>query len=136
MVAAVHSYFETGLSSVYLWDLDLAGAFAGVVLLKSDLAAGDVAGAWDSIHIFETSGSSKKPSYKLTSTVMLRLGQTEKLGETEGVQLAGSLTRQVRVERHWRRRRERDTHGSTLGNRQRRRRLVQSPERTSPISGA
>jgi len=135
MVLLWHSYFETGLSSVYLWDLDLAGAFAGVVLLKSDLAAGDVAGAWDSIHIFETSGSSKKPSYKLTSTVMLRLGQTEKRGEAEGVQLAGSLTRQVRVER-----------SIALArcilmiafpaHRRRRRRRVQSPERTSPTSGA
>ena len=45
-------YFEGGVSSVYLWDLD--HGFAGVVLIKK---AGDgsekIKGCWDSIHVVE-----------------------------------------------------------------------------------
>jgi len=45
-------YFEGGISSVYLWDLD--HGFAGVVLIKK---AGDgsqmIKGCWDSIHVVE-----------------------------------------------------------------------------------
>lgn len=46
------SYFEGGVSSVYLWDLD--NGFAGVILIKK---AGDgskkIKGCWDSIHVVE-----------------------------------------------------------------------------------
>ena len=44
-------YFESGVCSVYLWDLD--HGFAGVVLIKK---AGDterIKGCWDSIHVVE-----------------------------------------------------------------------------------
>lgn len=45
-------YFEGGVSSVYLWDLD--HGFAGVLLIKK---AGDgsnkIKGCWDSIHVVE-----------------------------------------------------------------------------------
>lgn len=45
-------YFEGGVSSVYLWDLD--HGFAGVILIKK---AGDgskkIKGCWDSIHVVE-----------------------------------------------------------------------------------
>lgn len=44
-------YFESGICSVYLWDLD--HGFAGVVLIKK---AGDndkIKGCWDSIHVVE-----------------------------------------------------------------------------------
>ncbi|KAH8042147.1 hypothetical protein HPB51_021231 [Rhipicephalus microplus] len=45
-------YFEGGVSSVYLWDLD--HGFAGVVLIKK---GGDgskkIMGSWDSIHVVE-----------------------------------------------------------------------------------
>jgi len=45
-------YFEGGVSSVYLWDLD--PGFAGVILMKK---AGDgsnkIKGCWDSIHVVE-----------------------------------------------------------------------------------
>jgi len=45
-------YYEGGVSSVYLWDLD--HGFAGVVLMKK---AGDgsnkIKGCWDSIHVIE-----------------------------------------------------------------------------------
>jgi len=47
-----YRYFEGGISSVYLWDLD--HGFAGVVLIKK---AGDgsqmIKGCWDSIHVIE-----------------------------------------------------------------------------------
>lgn len=45
-------YFEGGVSSVYLWDLDQG--FAGVILIKK---TGDgskmIKGCWDSIHVVE-----------------------------------------------------------------------------------
>lgn len=67
-------YYEgTGISSVYLWDLeDSSGtSFAGVVLLKKTSKGGDgqTSGAWDSIHVFEASEKSRQGTYKLTSTV-------------------------------------------------------------------
>eukprot|EP00049_Salpingoeca_infusionum_P017450 m.353011 g.353011 ORF g.353011 m.353011 type:complete len:277 (-) comp16664_c0_seq1:212-1042(-) len=86
-------YFEGGVSSVYLWDLDQG--FAGVVLIKK---VGDgskkIKGCWDSIHVFEVQEAAKgqNATYKLTSTVMLWLETTK---EGSGVmQLGGSLTRQ------------------------------------------
>ncbi|XP_065174619.1 F-actin-capping protein subunit beta-like [Sycon ciliatum] len=87
-------YFEAGVSSVYLWDLD--HGFAGVVLIKK---AGDgskkIKGCWDSIHVIEVQEKSggKNAHYKLTSTVMLWM-QTNK--EASGtMNLGGSLTRQI-----------------------------------------
>uniref|UniRef100_A0A8W8KBE2 F-actin-capping protein subunit beta n=1 Tax=Magallana gigas TaxID=29159 RepID=A0A8W8KBE2_MAGGI len=71
-------YFEGGVSSVYLWDLD--HGFAGVILIKK---AGDgskkIKGCWDSIHVVEVQekSSGRSAHYKLTSTVMLWL-QTSK----------------------------------------------------------
>uniref|UniRef100_A0A8V0Z831 F-actin-capping protein subunit beta n=1 Tax=Gallus gallus TaxID=9031 RepID=A0A8V0Z831_CHICK len=87
-------YFEGGVSSVYLWDLD--HGFAGVILIKK---AGDgskkIKGCWDSIHVVEVQekSSGRTAHYKLTSTVMLWL-QTNKTGSGT-MNLGGSLTRQV-----------------------------------------
>jgi capping protein beta len=87
-------YFEGGVSSVYLWDLD--HGFAGVILIKK---AGDgskkIKGCWDSIHVVEVQekSSGRSAHYKLTSTAMLWL-QTNKQG-SGSVNLGGSLTRQV-----------------------------------------
>ncbi|XP_038060945.1 F-actin-capping protein subunit beta-like isoform X2 [Patiria miniata] len=87
-------YFEGGVSSVYLWDLD--HGFAGVVLIKK---AGDgsktIQGCWDSIHVVEVQdkSSGRNAHYKLTSTVMLWL-QTNKSGSGT-MNLGGSLTRQA-----------------------------------------
>lgn len=87
-------YFEGGVSSVYLWDLDTG--FAGVILIKK---AGDgskkIKGCWDSIHVVEvqTKSSGRSAHYKLTSTSMLWL-QTNKSGSGT-MNLGGSLTRQV-----------------------------------------
>ncbi|KAI0220915.1 F-actin-capping protein subunit beta [Lamellibrachia satsuma] len=87
-------YFEGGVSSVYLWDLD--HGFAGVILIKK---AGDgskkIRGCWDSIHVIEVQekSSGRSAHYKLTSTAMLWL-QTNKEGSGT-MNLGGSLTRQV-----------------------------------------
>jgi len=86
-------YFEGGVSSVYLWDID--GGFAGVVLIKKvqDQARGvPMKGTWDSIHVFEVDDKKTTADYKLTSTVMLTIEtEDEKIGS---VSLSGSLTRQ------------------------------------------
>jgi len=114
-------YFEGGVSSVYLWDLDhgfagklVIGRFiesciglanenvfdfflfgAGVILIKK---AGDgskkIKGCWDSIHVIEVAekSSGRSAHYKLTSTAMLWL-QTNKPGSGT-MNLGGSLTRQ------------------------------------------
>jgi len=91
-------YYEGGVSSVYLWDLEPAG-FAGVVLIKK---VGDglkkIKGVWDSIHVFECQekSSGKNATYKLTSTVMLWL-ETNKEGSGM-MKLGGSLNRQAEQE--------------------------------------
>ncbi|KAI3487122.1 hypothetical protein L1887_48955 [Cichorium endivia] len=121
-------YYENALSSVYLWDLDsepssLASAAVGGTQAPSTFAgrsdktvATAVAGAWDSIHVFEAteraSGSSRSSSaatgasasYKLTSTVMLSLVRRDEGDDAADakatstrvgtVEIAGSLTRQ------------------------------------------
>lgn len=55
-------YFEGGVSSVYLWDLD--HGFAGVILIKK---AGDgskkIKGCWDSIHVVEVQVRTHKPQW-------------------------------------------------------------------------
>ncbi|TRM64318.1 F-actin-capping protein subunit beta [Schizophyllum amplum] len=112
-------YYEGGVSSVYLWDLE-DGGFAGVVLLKKSMAPSspsEPSGSWDSIHVFETAERGRQAHYKLTSTVMLQL-VTRKSSEGQGgeqkekekagpdswkrdgeVTLSGSMTRQT--EQDW-----------------------------------
>ncbi|GAA5912379.1 hypothetical protein JCM6882_002575 [Rhodosporidiobolus microsporus] len=96
-------YYEGGVSSVYLWDVD--DGFAGVVLVKKTSDAGASTSSWDSVHVFESSERGRTASYKLTSTVMLYMTKPLKPGQgqqgaegaptTEGeVQLGGSMTRQ------------------------------------------
>ncbi|KAI0749462.1 f-actin capping protein beta subunit [Daedaleopsis nitida] len=68
-------YYEGGVSSVFLWDLD-DGGFAGVVLLKKTLipqTPGEPSGSWDSIHVFEAAERGRQAHYKLTSTIMLQM---------------------------------------------------------------
>ncbi|KAL3102180.1 hypothetical protein niasHS_003589 [Heterodera schachtii] len=92
-------YFEGGVSSVYLWDID--NGFAGVVLLKKETdnslsGRQGVKGCWDSIHVLEVNEKTKAAKfakYKLTSTVMLWL-QTQNPTTTGTIDLGGSLTRQ------------------------------------------
>ncbi|KAK0480122.1 F-actin-capping protein subunit beta [Armillaria novae-zelandiae] len=106
-------YYEGGVSSVYLWDLD-DGGFAGVVLLKKVMTATsphEPSGSWDSIHVFEAAERGRQAHYKLTSTVMLQLvtrngsdsedAQKKDSKDTDGwnrdgeVNLSGSMTRQT-----------------------------------------
>ncbi|EFX79807.1 F-actin-capping protein subunit beta-like [Daphnia pulex] len=87
-------YFEGGVSSVYLWDLD--HGFAGVILIKrAGDGARNIKGCWDSIHVIEVQEKStgRSAHYKLTSTVMLWL-QTSRPGSGT-MNLGGSLTRQM-----------------------------------------
>ncbi|WVQ78553.1 hypothetical protein IAT38_000639 [Cryptococcus sp. DSM 104549] len=111
-------YFEGGVSSVYLWDLeDDSGAgkemsFAGVVLLKKTLTPPSTApatsplGSWDSLHVFECHERGRSAKYKLTSTVMLvmetktlaKAPQVEGAQGDGGVTLSGSMTRQAEVD--------------------------------------
>ncbi|KAH9052962.1 f-actin capping protein beta subunit [Lactarius deliciosus] len=103
-------YFEGGVSSVFLWDLE-DGGFAGVVLLKKTLTPAshsEPSGSWDSIHVFETVERGRQAHYKLTSTIMLQLitrresveanleGKDSVAWKHDGeVSLSGSMTRQT-----------------------------------------
>ncbi|KAL8376123.1 hypothetical protein RB595_007305 [Gaeumannomyces hyphopodioides] len=89
-------YYEGGVSSVYLWNLD--DGFAGVVLLKkASPSGGGSEGVWDSIHVFEASERGRTTNYKLTSTVILTLSSAgaaanPALGDMD---LSGNMTRQL-----------------------------------------
>ncbi|KAI6280586.1 F-actin-capping protein subunit beta [Pyricularia oryzae] len=87
-------YYEGGVSSVYLWNLD--DGFAGVVLLKKAAPqGGNNEGVWDSIHVFEASERGRWTTYRLTSTVILTLsagGGDSALGD---MNLSGNMTRQL-----------------------------------------
>ncbi|EJT76432.1 F-actin-capping protein subunit beta [Gaeumannomyces tritici R3-111a-1] len=86
-------YYEGGVSSVYLWNLD--DGFAGVVLLKkASPSGGGSEGVWDSIHVFEASERGRTTNYKLTSTVILTLSSAGNpaLGDMD---LSGNMTRQL-----------------------------------------
>ena len=114
-------YFEGGVSSVYLWDLD-DGGFAGVILLKKVMnptSNDEPTGTWDSIHVFEASERGRHAHYKLTSTIMLQLVTRQNSDAESGdgslsaqakdkpetwkrngeVTLSGSMTRQI--EQDW-----------------------------------
>jgi len=98
----MQSYYENGASSVYFWELDDT-AFACCVLFKKDVDAkkkGLEAGGWDAIHVVEVRPSGKRASYKLTSTIMMRLATDHTTG-TDGsgeLKLSGSMTRQQEQE--------------------------------------
>mmetsp|Transcript_22117 Transcript_22117/g.20102 ORF Transcript_22117/g.20102 Transcript_22117/m.20102 type:complete len:275 (+) Transcript_22117:56-880(+) len=89
-------YFEGGISSVYLWDLD--NGFAGCFLIKKKVEGNRFVkdGVWDSIHVIEAiEESNSKAHYKLTSTVMLQMNvDKQEVGQTL---LSGSLTRQTEL---------------------------------------
>ncbi|KAJ3037416.1 hypothetical protein HDV00_001723 [Rhizophlyctis rosea] len=85
-------YFEGGVSSVYMWELE--DQFAAAVMIKKvNDETSKVRGAWDSIHVFEVHEKGRSAHYKLTSTIMLyMLTSGDKLGS---MNLSGSLTRQA-----------------------------------------
>ncbi|TIA79064.1 hypothetical protein E3P89_03497 [Wallemia ichthyophaga] len=79
-------YFEGGLSSVYLWDLDGSANFAGVILIKKEVEDG----CWDSVHVVQVSTHGRESNYKLTTSVILSLSDADS-------NLSGSLTRQCEI---------------------------------------
>jgi len=98
----MQNYYEAGASSVYFWELDDV-AFAACVLFKKDVEQkkkGLEAGGWDAIHVVEVRPGKGKASYKLTSTIMLRLSTDHSLGPTSTgeLKLSGSMTRQATQE--------------------------------------
>ena len=95
----MESYYENGVSSVYCWELD-DKAWAACVLFKKEVEKakkGLESGGWDSIHVVEVRPGAGKASYKLTSTVMLRLATDHSFGAgSQGeLKLSGSMTRQA-----------------------------------------
>ncbi|XP_063723845.1 F-actin-capping protein subunit beta-like [Symsagittifera roscoffensis] len=88
-------YYEGGLSSVYLWDID--PGFAGAILMKKSVndPEAKVKGCWDSINVIEVvpeMAGNKSAHYKLTTTIMLWLqSDADKSGN---MNLGGSITRQ------------------------------------------
>lgn len=84
-------YYEGGISSVYLWDLDEPGEFAGVVLFKKEGTNKEV---WDSIHVMEaTRVDADTFNYRVTSTIILYLENSNRK-----TSLSGNLTRQTEKE--------------------------------------
>lgn len=86
------SYYDGGVSSVYLWDLD--EGFAGAFLIHKEADPGTRGvelGNWDSAHIVEvreqsSSNSSSYVDYKLSTSVLVHLkvpGRAGAPGETE-----------------------------------------------------
>lgn len=104
-------YYEGGVSSAYLWELE--DGFAGVVLFKKELGGA----GWDSIHVLEVGEKvgGRKAHYKLTSTVILDLGMKGK-GGVDGLELAGNLTRQQQSELPLQGTSEAQTETSHVGN--------------------
>lgn len=112
------SYYDGGISSVYLWDLE-DGVFAGVVLFKKVMtpsSPGAPTSSWNSIHVFETAERGRQAHYKLTSTVILQLVRQQTEEQEHGsvpviggpkrnsdhgkklsgeISLSGSMTRQT-----------------------------------------
>ncbi|EDO15395.1 hypothetical protein Kpol_1063p5 [Vanderwaltozyma polyspora DSM 70294] len=81
-------YYEGGISSVYLWDLEEESRdFAGVVLFKkSDQSSSN----WDSIHVLEVIFENDvEATYRVTTTIILHLDKQQK------ITLSGNLTRQT-----------------------------------------
>lgn len=82
-------YYEGGVSSVYLWDLDEESDFAGVILFKNSNSSSS---SWDSIHVIEVTNSGNADfNYKVTTTIILQLDNHV----TSELKLSGNLTRQT-----------------------------------------
>ena len=95
-------YYESGVSSVYLWDLE--EGFAATVLIKksnlldfSHFTGESGIGSWDSIHVLQISQfEGKSAHYQLTSTILLDLDTCAQ--DVGTFDLSGSMTRQAEQE--------------------------------------
>mmetsp|Transcript_58132 Transcript_58132/g.127421 ORF Transcript_58132/g.127421 Transcript_58132/m.127421 type:complete len:280 (+) Transcript_58132:47-886(+) len=85
-------YYEGGVGSVYLWDLDTG--FAGAFMIRKDVDRdrGVDKGSWNAIHIVDVANKhGKTVQYTLTTTIILEL---EVLHPDAGsVKLGGYITR-------------------------------------------
>jgi len=92
-----HLYFEGGVSSVYMWDLDtgFAACFSIQKEAQGDKELQGFNGTWSSVHVFEVKNQSPKDTfeYRLTSTVLVSMPlQVKGLGD---IDLSGSLSKQA-----------------------------------------
>ncbi|KAF0684550.1 Aste57867_23468 [Aphanomyces stellatus] len=102
-------YYQGGVSSVYMWDLE--PGFAACVLIKKDVHQQRFVqeGGWNSIHVMEVHEKNDKEAvYTLTTTILLTMNvNRQELGH---LNLDGNLTRQTeRVMKY-------DTQSSHLSN--------------------
>jgi capping protein beta len=93
-----HLYFEGGVSSVYMWDLDNGGFAACFCIQKNAQGSKEFAGfkgSWSSVHVFEVKPTGKKDTYnyRLTSTVLVSMPM--KLKGLGDIDLSGSITKQA-----------------------------------------
>lgn len=92
------NYYEGGVSSVYLWELE--DGFAGAFLIRKELGSDPkmpCKGVWDSVHVIEMREpppNSNIAIYKLSSSVMLHMQSAEQDAGAE-TELAGHITRQA-----------------------------------------
>lgn len=89
------AYYEGGVSSVYLWDLD--EGFVGAFVIRKEIKEGRGMrkGLWDIVHVAEVRESANSSDYKLYTTLSVHVLAGKKAvaeGETE---LGGYFTRQV-----------------------------------------
>eukprot|EP00931_Biecheleriopsis_adriatica_P075693 TRINITY_DN49496_c0_g1_i1.p1 TRINITY_DN49496_c0_g1~~TRINITY_DN49496_c0_g1_i1.p1 ORF type:complete len:317 (-),score=58.20 TRINITY_DN49496_c0_g1_i1:115-1029(-) len=94
------SYYEGGVSSVYLWDLDEGYAGAFVVHKQLPKGFGDHrSGVWDAVHVLEVRESTRESTssnyieYKLSSSVLLHLEVVG--GKTDQTELSAHVTKQA-----------------------------------------
>lgn len=90
------AYYEGGISSAYLWNLEDGSGFAACIVFKKDgTNQRDISsGIWDSIHIVEVRETSKgMAKYKLSTTIILSLATKQ-----NNLDLSGNIQRQVEEE--------------------------------------
>lgn len=92
-------YYQGGVSSVYMWDLE--PGFAACFLVQKDVVDQRFVekGTWNSIHVVEVqelsggAGGLKQATYRLTTSVLLAMKVNR--AELGDLTLDGTLTRQV-----------------------------------------
>ncbi|CDO94282.1 unnamed protein product [Kluyveromyces dobzhanskii CBS 2104] len=84
-------YYEGGITSTYLWDVDESTDFAGIILFKK---AESEDAKWDSIHVISATNDEdgNQVTYNVTTTVILHL---ENLSKEQQLSLSGNLTRET-----------------------------------------
>lgn len=113
------NYYEGGVSSVYLWELE--DGFAGAFLIRRELGSDPkmpCKGIWDSVHVVEMREpppNSNMAHYKLTSSVMLHMQSVEHDAGAE-TELASHITRQAESKPDIRKKAGEDFHLLQIGH--------------------